>query len=140
MTESLFSVQVKVRYYDTDLSSAVFFTNYIKWFDLALPEFTDSLGVKWRSFLEMNIDAVVVNVLFDYINPCYINDIIDVHITEVELGRSSMTFKGALYREGELIAEGEMVYVFIDLSTYTSLPVPENLRQRLDAYIKNKAR
>ncbi len=139
MEKSLFSVPVKVRYYDTDLSRAVFFTNYIKWFDsIALPEFTDALGIDWRSFLEVNVDAVVVHVAFDYKAPCYIDDVIDIHITDMDLGRSSMTIFGSLYKEGELIAEGKMVYVFVDFITRKSAPIPELFKSKFDAYIKDK--
>lgn len=139
MAESIFSVPVKVRYYDTDLSRAVFFTNYVKWFDsIALPEFTDALGIDWRSFLEKNVDAVVAHVDFDYKAPCYLDDVVDIHITDVDLGRSSMTIYGALFKENELIAEGKLVYVFVDFTTRKASPIPEIFKGRFDAFIKER--
>ncbi len=136
MAESIFSVPVKVRYYDTDLSRAVFFTNYIKWFDsIALPEFTDALGIDWRSFLEKNVDAVVAHVAFDYKAPCYIDDVIDLHIIDMELGRSSMTIYGSLLKNGELIAEGKLVYVFVDFSTRKPSPIPEKFKDKFNSHI-----
>ena len=139
MAESIFSVPVKVRYYDTDLSRAVFFTNYIKWFDsIALPEFTEALGIDWRSFLEKNVDAVVAHVAFDYKAPCYIDDVIDLHITDMDLGRSSMTIYGSLLKDGALIAEGKLVYVFVDFSTRKPSPIPEKFKNKFNAYIQEK--
>ncbi len=141
MAESIFSVPVKVRYYDTDLSRAVFFTNYIKWFDsIALPEFTDALGIDWQSFLEQNVDAVVANVAFDYKAPCYLDDVVNIHITDVDLGRSSMTIYGALFKEETLIAEGKLVYVFVDFSTRKSAPIPVIFKEKFDAHIREKKR
>lgn len=139
MTETIFSVPVKVRYYDTDLSRAVFFTNYVKWFDsIALPEFTDALGIDWRSFLEKNVDAVVAHVDFDYKAPCYLDDVVDIHITDVDLGRSSMTIYGSLFKEKDLIAEGKLVYVFVDFNTRKAAPIPEIFKGRFDAFIKDR--
>jgi acyl-CoA thioester hydrolase len=141
MAESIFSVPVKVRYYDTDLSRAVFFTNYIKWFDsIALPEFTDALGIDWQSFLEQNVDAVVAHVAFDYKAPCYLDDVVNIHITDVDLGRSSMTIYGALFKEETLIAEGKLVYVFVDFSTRKSAPIPVIFKEKFDAHIREKKR
>lgn len=141
MAESIFSVPVKVRYYDTDLSRAVFFTNYIKWFDsIALPEFTDALGIDWQSFLEQNVDAVVAHVAFDYKAPCYLDDVVNIHITDVDLGRSSMTIYGALFKEETLIAEGKLVYVFVDFSTRKSAPIPAIFKEKFDAHIREKKR
>lgn len=141
MAESIFSVPVKVRYYDTDLSRAVFFTNYIKWFDsIALPEFTDALGIDWQSFLEQNVDAVVAHVAFDYKAPCYLDDVVNIHITDVDLGRSSMTIYGALFKEETLIAEGKLVYVFVDFSTRKSASIPVIFKEKFDAHIREKKR
>ncbi|NLA11432.1 MAG: acyl-CoA thioesterase [Firmicutes bacterium] len=139
MEESLFSVPVKIRYYDTDLSRAVYFTNYIKWFDsIALPEFTDTLGIDWRTFLEEDIDAVIAHVAFDYKAQCFFDDVVDIHFTDIDLGRSSMTIYGSLYKGETLIAEGKLVYVFIDYSKRNTLPIPDSMRSKISAYIKEK--
>jgi YbgC/YbaW family acyl-CoA thioester hydrolase len=141
MKESIFSVPVKVRYYDTDLSRAVFFTNYIKWFDsIALPEFTDALGIDWRSFLDQNIDAVIAHVSFDYKAPCYLDDVVDIHITGVVLGQTSMTIHGSLYKEETLIARGKLVYVFIDFTTRKTEQIPAFFKEKINAHIRDKKR
>ena len=139
MEESLFSVPVKIRYYDTDLSRAAYFTNYIKWFDsIALSEFNDTLGIDWRTFLEEDIDAVIAHVAFDYKAQCFLGDVVDIHLTDIELGRSSMTIYGSLYKGETLIAEGKLVYVFIDYSKRNTLPIPDSMRSKISAYIKEK--
>lgn len=141
MEESLFSVPVKIRYYDTDLSRAVYFTNYIKWFDsIALPEFTEALGIDWRTFLEENVDAVIAHASFDYKAQCFLDDVVNIHITDIELGRSSMTIHGALFKEEVLIAKGKLVYVFIDFSTRKTLPIPEPFKNKIKAHIEEKKR
>lgn len=139
MENTLFSVPVKVRYYDTDLSRAVYFTNYIKWFDsIALPEFTEALGIDWRTFLEENVDAVIAHASFDYKAQCFLDDVVDINFTDIELGRSSMTVHGALYKGETLIAEGKLVYVFIDFSTRKALPIPSIFKNKLAGHIQEK--
>ncbi|NMD43289.1 MAG: acyl-CoA thioesterase [Firmicutes bacterium] len=137
MRKALFSVPVKIRYYDTDLSRAVYFTNYIKWFDsIALPDFTETLGIDWRTFLEENVDAVVAHAAFDYKAQCFLDEVVDINITDIDLGRSSMTIYGALYKDETLIAEGKLVYVFIDFSTRKTLPIPEPFKGKIISHIK----
>lgn len=137
MRKSLFSVPVKIRYYDTDLSRAVYFTNYIKWFDsIALPDFTETLGIDWRTFLKENVDAVIAHAAFDYKAQCFLDEVVDINITDIDLGRSSMTIYGALYKDNTLIAEGKLVYVFIDFSTRRTQPIPEPFKSRIIDHIK----
>lgn len=139
MKESIFSVPVKVRYYDTDLSRAVYFTNYIKWFDsIALPDFTDALGIDWRSLLDQNIDAVIVHASFDYKASSYLDDVVHIHITGVDLGNTSMTIYGALYKDETLISEGKLVYVFVDYTTRKPKPIPEFFKDKINAHIRDK--
>ncbi|NLA04532.1 MAG: acyl-CoA thioesterase [Firmicutes bacterium] len=139
MGKPIYSVPVKVRYYDTDLSRAVYFTNYIKWFDsIALPDFTEALGIEWQAFLEKNIDAVVAHAAFDYKAQCFLDDVVDICVTGVELGRSSMTIYGALSKEDTLIAEGKIVYVFVNFTTRQSQPIPESFKNKILAHIQKQ--
>ena len=139
MAKPIFSVPVKVRYYDTDLSRAVYFTNYIKWFDsIALPDFTEALGIEWQAFIKEDVDAVVAHADFDYKAQCFLDDVVDISITGVDLGRSSMTIHGALSKGETLIAEGKIVYVFVDFTTRQSQPIPESFKNKILAHIQEQ--
>ena len=37
----------------------------------------------------------------------------------------------AIHRDGQLLVEGELVHVFVDIATLTKVPIPDRLRTAL---------
>lgn len=129
-TEPLFAVKYKVRLYDTDLSRTVLFANYPKWFDsIAVIEYNEQAGVSWNELIKQNIDIAIVHSSFDYKAPLFLNDLVEIQITAVEVGRTSVKISGAIYKEDTLVAQGYMVYVFLNHTTREPVPVPERYRK-----------
>jgi len=123
-----------VRFYDLDLSSTVFFVNYLKWFDsIAAEDFLRARGIKWEELEKENVDVAIANINFDYKSPLFLNDIVDICIEEVILGQKSMQICGSLYNQknGKLVATGKVVYVFVDKKTRKPLKVPDGVREKL---------
>lgn len=126
--------QVKVRFFDTDLSGAVFFANFIKWFDsIAVMDFLKERGVDWRTLIKENIDAVMVNVNFDFIAPLYLDEIVDITVDEVSPGNKSVKITGSLYKNDTkaLVARGAFVYVFVNNITRDSIAIPDSILEKL---------
>lgn len=127
--------QVKVRFYDVDLSSTVFFCNHLKWLDsIALVEFLKEKNIGWKQLEEeYQVDMVLANVSFNYREPIFLDEDIDVVITEVKLGNKSLRLSGALHnhQNGRTVADGVLTYVFIDKKTLKSVPIPESIRKKI---------
>ncbi len=133
--KSLYSYPVKVRFYEVDLSATVFFTTHMKWFDsVAFPEFSYEAGMDWKELMEQNIDLAIAGLNFNYHAPIFLDDTVDIHIVDVEFGRTSMKLSGALYCRDTLIAEGYIAYVFVNYTTRESIEVPETLRKNIEEY------
>lgn len=133
--QHLAAVPVTVYFYDVDMTRTAFFTNHLKWIDsVAFPEYCRKSGIKWNHLIENNVDLAIAHLSIDYKNPIFMDDIIMVCITDVQLGRTSMTVYGSLYREQTLIAEGKIVYTFVDMNTRQSIPVPELVREKVEAF------
>lgn len=129
-TKPLFSVKYKVRFYDTDLSRTVFFANYAKWLDsIAAVEHSEQDGISWRELIEQNIDTAIVHTSFDYKAPLFLDDVVEIQVTAVEFGKTSMKLSGAFYRDDTLIAQGHIVYVFVNHTTREPIPVPEVIKK-----------
>lgn len=130
----LHTSQVKVRFYDTDLSSTVFFTNHMKWFDsIAIMDFLQKKGIVWSDLLKENVDVAIATIAFDYKAPIFLDDVVDVTVEEVTMGNKSVRFSGSLYRHetGELIATGSLVYVFVEHDSRRPIPIPPGVRAKL---------
>ncbi len=140
-TKSLFSFPVKVRIYDTDLSGTVFFVNHIKWFDsVVLMELEEKLGGDYQKTMkDKGIDVAVAHVSFNYKAPLFLNDVVGIHVTGIETGRTSASFHCALYRQDTCIAEGQFVYVYVDYSTRVPVPIPEHAREQYRCLMNDTA-
>ena len=134
LDQALHVSQVKVRFFDTDLSGAVFFANFIKWFDsIAVIDYLKEKGVDWISLNQENVDAVMVNVNFDFIAPLYLDNIVDITIEEVLPGNKSIKISGSLYKNdtGAIVARCSAVYVFVNNSTRDSIAIPASILEKL---------
>ena len=130
----LISVPVRVRFYDVDLTGTVFFTNHLKWFDaVAFPEFCKKAGMDWPSLVQQGIDVAMVHLSFDYKAPLFLDDVIQVSLTGISLGQSSMEINGAIHREDTLIGTGRIIYAFVDFNSRKSIPVPQAVREKVEA-------
>jgi YbgC/YbaW family acyl-CoA thioester hydrolase len=133
-TAALHTSQIKVRFYDTDLSSVVFFTNYQKWFDsIALIEFLEGLGISLKKLHNEGLDMTLVSTAFSYKVSLTVDDLADVSIEEIKVGSKSLQFSGSVYKHdtGELVAGGQAVYVFVDRKTHKAIYIPEKIKKIL---------
>lgn len=130
----LHTSQVRVRFYDTDLTTTAFFTNHIKWFESdAIIDFFRERGIPWTDLMQRNLDVAIATVSFDYLAPAFLDDLLDVTVEKVECGTKSVRFEGGIYKQetGEPIGRGNLVYVFLAGDTRQTIPVPEDIRKKL---------
>lgn len=138
-SQHLVSVPVKVYFYDIDMTRTAFFTNHLKWIDsVAFPELCKKAGMEWEVLIENNIDLAIVHLSIDYKNPVFMDDTVMACIDDVQLGQKSMTIHGSLHKDQALIAEGKIVYAFVDLITRESIPAPDMVREKIEAIKKAK--
>ena len=130
----LHTSKVKVRFYDTDLTTTAFFTNHIKWFESdAIIDFFRERGIPWTDLMQRNLDVAIATVSFDYLAPVFLDDLLDVTVEKVECGNKSVKFEGGIYKQdtGEPIGRGSLVYVFLEQDTRKTIPVPQDIREKL---------
>jgi acyl-CoA thioester hydrolase len=59
---------------------------------------------------------------------------LQIGIRSARLGRSSLTFDLGIWRDGELLTSGEIVYVHADSATRSSAPLPQWLREKIVSF------
>lgn len=134
MSDYVHCSSYKVRIYDTDMSTTVFFSNHIKWFDsIALVEYLEEKGVDWSETNQRNWDIAIAHLSFDYRKPLFVNDMVDIKVENIEIGNKSIQFFGSLYKQdsNELVATGKIVYVFVDDQTREPVEIPADLKKVL---------
>ena len=123
--------RVRVRYGECDPSGVVFNAHYFAYFDLALTELWRAAAGGYAAMMEEGVDLQVVEATARYKAPARFDDEIDVTIEVTNLGNTSMLTRYAIHRDGTLLVEGEIAYVFVDATELTKIPVPERFREAL---------
>ncbi len=70
----------------------------------------------------------------DYLASARYDDLLDIGMACERIGKSSITFQAAAFRQERLLVSGELIYVFADPASQTSRPVPDALRANLLAF------
>lgn len=132
--------RLRVRWAEVDMQSIVFNAHYLMYMDVAITEYWRASALPFaESMHSLQGDMVVRKATVDFIRSAKMDDLLDIGMRFVKAGRSSLVFEGAVFRGAELLATGELLYVFTTSDTTASQPVPELLREALEAFEAREA-
>jgi YbgC/YbaW family acyl-CoA thioester hydrolase len=127
--------RLRVRWAEVDLQKIVFNGHYLMYFDTAVAGYWRALALPYHDTMEqLQGDLYVRKATLEYEGSARYDDQLEVGIRCARLGKSSLTFTAAVFRGEQRLVHGDLVYVFADPATQTSRPVPEPLRDVLNAY------
>ncbi len=100
---------VRVYWEDTDAGGIVFYANYLKFFERARTEWLRALGVQQQALREQQgVMFVVAETALRYHAPARLDDRLDVTVALAERGSASMRLAQQAWRDGLLLAEGDI--------------------------------
>ena len=127
--------RLRVRWAEIDAQKIVFNGHYLMYFDTALGSFWRAIAMPYAQTMEqLGGDLYVRKATVEYEGSARYDDALDIGIRCSRIGKSSMIFSGAVFRQQALLVSCELVYVFADPATQTSRPVPDALRAALNAF------
>ena len=130
---------LRVRWAEVDMQHVVFNANYLVYFDVAIAEYWRAIGHgRERELAEIYMRLYTVRSTVEYHAPARYDDEIGVGARVLRFGRSSMSFAFGIWRGGDAIASGELVYVHADPETRQSVPIPKLLKDAVLAYERVK--
>jgi acyl-CoA thioester hydrolase len=121
------------RWMDNDSYGHVNNVNYYSFFDTAVNRYLIDRGV-----LDIHKDDIVgfvVETSCSYFSSISFPDTIHVGVRVAKLGNSSVRYELALFRNDEPLpsAAGHFVHVYVDRRSNTSVPIPPQVREVLQA-------
>lgn len=117
---------IRVRWSEVDPQSIVFNGHYLTYADVTITEYFRAIELSFPGDLAREGgDFFAVKTLLEYQAPARFDDELQVAIRVSRLGRSSITFALAIWREERLLTTGEIVYVHADTSNRRSKPLPQ---------------
>jgi len=136
-----FRTQIKVCFSDIDNAGIVYYPRFLHYFHLAMEElFASELGIDYADVLHIrNVSFPTVHVECDFRRRLRYGDRIDMEVSVIHLGQTSITWGYKGYQAGEagrLVVEGSNVTVCVKTDTFEKIDVPEWLRQGLKTQMR----
>ena len=134
-----FFERARVRWVEVDMQRIVFNGHYLMYFDTAVAGYWRAMAMPYHETMDYLCgDMFVRKATVEYEGSARYDEVIDIGVRCARIGNSSMIFGAAVFRGDTLLVGGELVYVFADPKTQTSLPVPQQLRDALQAFEAGK--
>ena len=132
---------IRVCFGDIDNAGIVYYPRFMHYFHLAVEEFFPSeLGIDYADvLLKRGLSLPTVHLQADFRRRLRYGDQIEMEVTVIRIGRSSITwgYKGYRKAEGEeIVVEGNNVTVCVRTDTFEKMDVPEWLRKGLMDYME----
>jgi len=138
-SEFRFLDRLRVRWAEIDAQKIVFNGHYLMYFDTAVAGYWRAMAMPYAQTMEyLGGDLFVRKATVEYEGSAHYDDVLDVGIRTARVGNSSILLQGGCFRQDVLLVSCELVYVFADPATQTSKPVPQQLRDVLQAFEAGK--
>ena len=129
----MFTWPVRVYFQDTDAGGVVYHASYVNFMERARTEWLRTFGYSNAGLMkELGVVFVVRSMKLDYLKPALLDDLLDVTARIKETGRSRVILLQSVLRGEELLTEGEVHLVCVDVKTFKPVSVPEVLRKHWD--------
>lgn len=129
-----FSHELRVRYGECDPQGIVFNANYLAYFDVAVTELWREAIGGWQVMVDRGVDVVVGEANLRFRAPARNDDLLTVSAAVAHFGTTSVKLVLLIHRGEELLVEGWLRQVFVDVKTFGKTPTPGWLKQRLEPY------
>lgn len=132
-----FVFPVRIYYEDTDAGGVVFYANYLKFMERARTEWLRALDFHQQEIAEREQVIFVVRALdMDYRKPARLDDLLEIRSDISALGRASVTFFQQVWRDGELLTQGNIKVCCVNTSSMRPVPIPDALRATLASHVR----
>ncbi len=130
------SINIRVRYAETDKMGYVYYGNYATYFEVGRVEMLRSLGVSYRSMEENGVLLPVVNLKVNYKLPAFYDDELQLNTLLIKPPSAKIVFDYELYRGEELLTQAETTLVFLNQKTGKPERCPKDILDALTPHFK----
>jgi acyl-CoA thioester hydrolase len=130
-----FSYPLRVRYAECDRQEVVFNAHYLTYFDVAMTELGRAAFGSYQSMMERGYDLVVAEANIRFVRSARFDDELSLEVAVTKLGNSSIVTRHRILREDELLIEGMMRHVMVDIATLRKAPLPDWVRTSLSPWV-----
>jgi acyl-CoA thioester hydrolase len=134
-----FTHPLRVRFGECDPQGIVFNAHYVAYFDVAVTElWREALG-SWGAMNDRGVDVVVGEVNARFNAPARADELLELRAWVEHFGTTSMRLRVDIAREGFVLVEGLLRYVFVDAASWAAIAIPDWIREGLAPYAAEHA-
>lgn len=123
------TIDVEVRYAETDQMGVVHHAEYVVWFEMARTRLCAESGWHYAEIERLGTYLMVTGVEVSYRRPARYGDTAQVACSLARLGSRGLAFAYRVTRGGELLARGATEHVWVDRATGRPCRMPEVLAE-----------
>jgi YbgC/YbaW family acyl-CoA thioester hydrolase len=128
----------RVDFADTDMAGIVHFANFFRYMEAAEVAFLRDRGLSvvtlvWEG---QTLTFPRVAASCDYLHPARFDDVLDITVTLLKVGRKSVTYGFEFFKTDKLLARGQISSVCCRVRAdhqIESVEIPAGIRERLEA-------
>lgn len=128
------SIDIRVRYAETDQMGFVYYGNYATYFEIGRVEALRSLGLSYKTMEEEGCLLPVVDFHIKYLAPATYDDLIRVETTIDILPTSKIHFVYKCSNGDKLLTTAETTLVFMNSETKRPMRCPQPLLDKLQSF------
>ncbi len=132
MTNGISTIELRVRYAETDQMGVAHHASYLVWCEQARTDHMRALGVRYRALEERGIRLPVVEASLRYRQPARYDDRVAVRCWVRDVSSRRVTFGYAVERDDTLLATAVTSLIAVD-GSHTLTRIPDDVRAKLIA-------
>jgi len=131
-----FSMQIKVRYCETDQMGLVHHGSYINYFEEARISWISNLGFSYSEMEKSGIILPVSKLNINYLRPAYFENDLVVNVELAELPTSRLIFNYTITNKDEVVVTGTTVLAFLNKETKKPVRCPDYMLEKVTPLFK----
>ena len=131
-----FSIQIKVRYCETDQMGLVHHGSYINYFEEARISWISNLGFSYGEMEKSGIILPVSKLNVNYLRPAYFENDLVVNVELSELPTSRLIFNYTITNKDEVVVTGTTVLAFLNKETKKPVRCPDYMLEKVTPLFK----
>ena len=113
MATEIHSVEIKIRYTETDAMGFVHHSHYYNYFEVARVQAFEDLGHPYQDMEAKDIMIPVISSSAQYKHPIFFGDTVIIKTTRSKISPMKIQFNYEVFRNDLLMATGETHHVFM---------------------------
>jgi acyl-CoA thioester hydrolase len=136
--------KLRVRYGECDPQGVVFNAHYLAYFDIAITELLRAAFGSYQALVDRGVDMVVAEAGVRYHRPAHFDDELTLEVEVTRLGTTSITTGYRVLRDEELLGDGTLRHVVVDLERLlereqnAKTAIPDWMREGFAPYVASK--